>query len=290
LARRNEEEMILALQEELAYAQRIDVRILSEDGMMHRTVLGAAGRVSLYADPERLDRLIAELERQVKAHLAAAGNKGRLLGKAKLNEFLERSERWERTERAKAAVEKMSERQAGRRLDVALRELRKEGNVLKSDVDIFRRNARIAGMNNRESLRQLVNVTKSKAGPAVEFAKRAKIVARNAVRRERAQAEIDAYREEFPDDAEFQWITVSARPCPDCQQLAGSVKKFSEWRAMNLTPGSGSTICGQACRCKLMPLIVADRMFPTVKEFKWDERKAVLLRPSQMRRVKAGRQ
>jgi hypothetical protein len=155
---------------------------------------------------------------------------------------------------------------------------------LKADIKIFQLNAKAAGFTDKEILKQLAAANDSEAGIVDAFAKRVQSVTSAAVQRERVQSEIDAFREEFPDSTDFQWITVSSSPCPDCEARAGTVMPYTDWMMIGV-PGSGQTICGRWCKCRLMPSTVADRMFPTVKSYKWDEETTVLTPMTTMKKL-----
>lgn len=289
MAKKTEKQNIAALADELEEAQRIDARIKSPGGSIATAIDRRATMPTLYSDPKRMDALIDELKQTLDGYVQAAGNRGWSRGKEKLGEFLERSERWERTERQKIAIEKLSDKAAAQRLEVTYRELQKETDILKADIDIFKLNAKAAGFSDKETLQQLVRAAQDEAGPVAGFKARMQRMAEAAVRRERCQSEIDAFREEYPDDTDYQWITVSVKPCPDCQARAGSVMSYSAWMTIG-TPGSGQTVCGRYCLCRLMPMKVAEEMFPTVKQFTWDKDTTVLTPAGVARKLSASQE
>jgi len=49
---------------------------------------------------------------------------------------------------------------------------------------------------------------------------------------------------------EFVWVTVSSKPCPDCDGRAGE-KGTMEYFEMIGTPGSGFSVCQGNCHCQL---------------------------------------
>ena len=57
----------------------------------------------------------------------------------------------------------------------------------------------------------------------------------------------------FPGAKTWTWITVSDdRRCDDCAERHGESRTWEEWEAIGL-PGAGSTVCGDRCRCELVP-------------------------------------
>ena len=284
--KKTEAQNIKALSDQLAEEQAIAVNIRDDEGELHQIVDYYAGLPSLYADPEKVQELIDDLKGELAGYMQDANIRGNLMGKKRLEDFLDASERWQATQKEAMQIAKLSDLQAAKRLDIAYAELEKEGDVLKADINIFKMNASLAGFTDKEIIQQLVKANADDAGLAAGFAKRIKSVSESAVRRERTQSEIDKYREEFPDDSDWQWITVSVNPCPDCQARAGSVLTMTEWMDMGI-PGSGRTICGRFCLCQLYPLKVADEMFPTVKEFKWDLESTVLTTPKEAKVLKS---
>lgn len=279
-----ETQNIAELQDELIKAQKLEARIKAEDNSFSRVIYSYAAKTSIYKDPKRLDALIDELEKELKTLMKEANGIGYLRGKKKMSDFLDASERYERTARQKAVIEKLSAKQAAARLNVSYAELEKQTGILKADIKIFQMNAKLAGISDKEVLKQLVTAAEDKAGIVAGFEKRVKSLADAAVRREAAQSEIDAYREDFKDDTDYQWITISVNPCPDCKARAGTVLPYTEWERIG-TPGAGQTICGPFCLCRLIPAKVSEEMFPTVKEFKWSRESTVLTPMSTMKKL-----
>lgn len=77
------------------------------------------------------------------------------------------------------------------------------------------------------------------------------------------------------DDEEWVWVTVEDnRVCTDCQPRHNQIKSLTEWRALGL-PKAGSTVCGDRCRCMIMPAEFADEELDLNAPIKLD-RKRVL--------------
>jgi len=277
MAKKNEKQNIDALRDELEEAQKITVGIKSKDGVISKVV---SGRLSagLYSDVKRMDALINDLQKELDGRIAKYGNQGWSRGKKKLDEFIDAGMRRDATERRRLQISRLTNKNSAARMDVVYTQLEKEKGILLADIEIFKKNAKIAGFSDKEILQQLVNADKEGVGLVAEFEKRVQKLADAAIRREMSQSEIDAYREEYPDNTVYQWITVSVNPCPDCQARAGAVMSYLEWEKIG-TPGSGQTICGQFCLCRLMPEVLSNEMFPTVKEFTWN-RNTLVLTPS----------
>ena len=276
------------LEAQLIISLEQEQKILADDGrnpyqnIVDKYAVGA----SLYSDPERLQKMIDELKAALKRTLKNARTTGRVLGKNAIEKFLEKSEIRDRTQKALRIINNMNERRAAKRTQLALLELQNKVGVLKSDIAEFKLNSNIAGFTKKETLSQLVFEGKEKAGIAQEFAKKAKRVAVDAVRRERSAAEIDEYRKIAKQNQLWQWIAVSTKPCPDCDARAGRTLPIEQWERMGL-PGSGRTICGRACKCLLMPDNVADERFPNTKAMTFDSKNLVLTTASEERTLKS---
>ena len=52
---------------------------------------------------------------------------------------------------------------------------------------------------------------------------------------------------------EYQWVTVSGRPCYQCEERAGRIEPKEMWEAIGY-PRSGFSVCGSNCKCHLVPL------------------------------------
>jgi hypothetical protein len=279
---------INSLEAELIEMQLLENRLQSIDGRnpIQRIVDFFAVKPSLYSDPKRMKTMITELETYLKTQTKTQNIRGRVLGKSAVEAFMSNSERKNVTQKALALITRSNERQALRRLEVSLMELKKEAAILTADIDIFMANAKIAGFSNKETLAQLVRAAGDKDGIAQGFAKRVKSVTTAAIRRERSSSEIDEFKKVALEDEDWQWITISTKPCPDCEARAGKVMKLHQWEKLGL-PGSGRTICGKYCRCKLMPFSISEERFKTVKVFDFDKNNLVLTTASEERILKA---
>ncbi len=279
---------INSLESELIEIQKFENWLKSDDetNPIQKIVTFFAGKKSLYDDPKRMQKMIDELEKYLAVRAKIANRQARVLGKKALKSFLADSERKTRTQRQLGIITRANARQAKKRLNVAMMELKKNANILKADIEIFKANSKIAGFSTKETLAQLVRAAGDKEGLAQGFAKKVKSVTTAAIRRERSSAKIDEFRKSTPRNAQWQWITVSTKPCPDCEARAGRIMTFREWQKMGL-PGSGRTICGKFCRCEFEPLDMAEDRFKTVKVFDFDKDKLVLTTASEERILNA---
>jgi len=279
------DQQIKEIEDDLIRAQQLDLKFKGDRNAVWTVANAAATRPSYYTNSQKLDKLIGKVRGILNREIAKAGSHGRIMGRNAINRFLDDSERRTRMDRLRNIAKRSSAKRAGLRVDAALTQLNKEAGILKADIDVFKANARAAGFTNKEILDQLIQVGGSKAGPMQAFAKRANAVARDAARRARSQEQIGVLRQDFPRPNDmWQWITVSTKPCPDCSLRAGKVLSWAEWEQIG-TPGSGHTVCGSACKCLLQPIEIAERRFPTVKEFRFDPERGVLTTASEARKL-----
>lgn len=57
-------------------------------------------------------------------------------------------------------------------------------------------------------------------------------------------------------DKQWRWVAVLVNTCPDCLERHNLIKKWADWEEEGL-PRSGATVCGQNCKCVLLPEEVA---------------------------------
>lgn len=50
----------------------------------------------------------------------------------------------------------------------------------------------------------------------------------------------------------YRWCAVLVNTCPDCLDRHNEVQSWQEWENEGL-PRSGATVCGQNCKCVLLP-------------------------------------
>ena len=173
------------------------------------------------------------------------------------------------------AINQLNTRQIARRIDLMKMRIEKETVFFKSQVDEFLLNAKISGRTNKDVLKELIKAAGDKQGLSAGFTKKIKRVAIDAERREAQQRAMMEYRKLAQPGEKYEWITVSSTPCPDCQARAGVILPWDVWEERG-TPGSGRTICGESCKCQLIPETLSEEMFPDAKSFTWDRDKLVL--------------
>lgn len=283
-----ENQSIKFLEQELIDAQILEfnMRAIDKKNIVEKLVTRAAVTSGLYTNQSELIKLSNELKMVLKGYAKQANSTGKILAKKSLDRFLTESETRDITQRKLRLISQATESQAKRRLAVSYLEIDKEIGILKADIDIFKKRSAIAGFTTKDTIKNLIIAAKEKEGFSVGFSKRIKQINVAAVRRERSSAEIAEYEKKALPGEKWQWISISGKPCPDCEARAGRVFSLPEWRKLG-TPGSGRTICNVYCKCKLIPFSVSEDLFPTVKVFDWDTNKQVLTTASEARRLKA---
>lgn len=86
--------------------------------------------------------------------------------------------------------------------------------------------------------------------------------ARNVARQTMRQAQLSAFKAADTRDWDRQfyvWVSVGdKRICDSCHTLHGQVFAMDQWEDIGL-PGAGQTLCGERCRCTLVPTKGTDR-------------------------------
>ncbi len=57
-------------------------------------------------------------------------------------------------------------------------------------------------------------------------------------------------------EKQWRWVAVLVNTCPDCLERHNQIKHWADWEEEGL-PRSGATVCGQNCKCVLLPEEVA---------------------------------
>jgi hypothetical protein len=246
------------------------------------TISKYAVNKTLYEDPAVLLKLKQELQSLLAVIVKRSGEYGKLLGEKALERFISGKEASMEVLRQKRLVSMLTTRQARDRMAVYFMSLEKEINILKADIDIFKLNAKIAGFTNQETLEQLVAAGKDNVGLTAQFEKASEKLAVAAARREAQSKSFDEYRQAAQPGEEWEWITISSKPCPDCIERGGKVLPLETWQGLG-TPGDGRTICGSYCMCQLIPVSISSEMFPDQKSFKYDLKETVLTTAKELR-------
>jgi len=285
---KKELENIKDLEAEIIADLRAEISILADDdrNTINKIINTYNGKSLLYSSPEMLERMIDDLSKALENYIKINNVKGKLLSKKAIEKFISKQETIALTAKKLRLINALSVKKAAQRLKIATMELTKEKNILKSDISIFMENAKLAGFTEKEILSQLVLAGKDKSGLIQGFKTRVKSVTNMAGRREKAASKIDEFLKIASPQEDWQWITVSEKPCPDCELRAGKVMSYNRWLEMGI-PGSGRTICGKFCRCNLIPYNISNELFPTVKVFDVDRKKLVLTTGSEERVLRA---
>ena len=269
------------MEEEFLKLQKIELS-LTGDNTKSKKLLAAYGSLATLYSGKKIDKLIAELEKII-ADLAATGRvRGKVMSLKTMGEYLAKEDKAMHTQRVLDAIDRANSKRAKQRMSFYVMQLNKEKGILQSDIDLYMKRAELAGYSEKEILKQLVKASKDGTGPISQMQKRIEAVERDVLRREASAAEIDEYEKVALPDEKWEWITISVNPCPDCEIRAGTVLTLEDWQDVGL-PGDGRTICRSSCMCKLMPVSVAEDLFPEVKTFNWNKDSGVLTTKAEMR-------
>lgn len=244
-------------------------------GIIDETVQKYANNPAFYTSFAYQNQLLKELKEYLAELTAQTRNAGKLMSKRAMQKFLDSSERAQRTDKALAALDQLSDRQAARRLDIYFADLEKNFGVMRADIEIYKRNATVSGVTAKQSIKDIVQRTKAGETLAFGFNRSAKRVAIDSARREAQESAFEEYRKVAKAKEKWVWVAISGKPCPDCTARAGVVLPLPMWKKKGV-PGSGKTICRASCKCQLIPVSVAEDQLEDIREFKWDKEKTVL--------------
>lgn len=273
---------IANMEDEFLKLQRIEIGLSGENPQLSKAIKKYGTMLAIYKTGKKVDNLIDEINGII-AEIAKTGRvRGKVMSLKTMNEYLAKQDRVMHKQRVLDMIDRLNTKRAKARAKVYTMELAKEKGILQQDIDIFFARAEAAGYTQKEILKQLVRAAEDGTGPLSQFQKRVESVERDVLRREASASEIDEYRKVSQPNEKWEWITISTKPCPDCQIRAGVVMTYDEWNDRGL-PGEGRTICKTSCMCKLMPVSVADELFPEVKTYNWNKKSGVLTTASEMR-------
>ena len=275
------------LEDYFAKLQKIQLNIQDDKSAIDGIVKKYAISPKLYT-VAGISAMRRELEQYLEYITKLTGDTGKLMATKAMERFLKTSELRDITRKQLRIVNQLNARQIKRRIELFKMQINKETTYLKSQIDEFFLNAKISGRTHKDVVKELIKAAGDDKGFGVGFAKKIKRVGIDASRREAQQRAMMEYRKLAMPGELYKWVTVSGSPCPDCSLRAGVVLSWSQWQE-NGRPGDGRTICGFSCNCQLMPETIAEKMFPNIKEFKWDKEKAVLTTASELRTFKAHR-
>ena len=255
------------LEAEIQILFDVELNLKNDRSKLPSTLNSLFALPALYDDQSNLSEVLRELKSFYRVLSERSRDKGKVLGTKQLNRFLDDSERVDRKQRQLRLISQASANQASRQLSTTFARLEKEFDTLKGDIKIFRSRMRDAGFSSKQQLNELARIGAARIGFQRAFTNKMTTLSAAIHRGEQAAGQMDSYLLEIKRDEKFQWITISANTCPDCRARAGKILSFSEWRSIGL-PRTGFTVCDIHCHCQLMPLPMAEKMFPTVKEFK----------------------
>jgi hypothetical protein len=231
---------------------------------------------SFFLSAKAIDKLRKEIIAKQTQWLKETNIKTKTKTIAQIEKTIEQGKLTKALQKELTIAKQISGKRLEQRIDILVAEMERDFNILKSNIDIYFKNAELSGMTKNDILADLIKSAKDSKGAFKNFDKTIKDTTKKALLREQSSAEIDTYIEQYGIDGEWTWITIhSSGICPDCHARAGRTLSYNQWLKMGL-PGSGSTICEQYCRCKLIPEPVATERFPDAKSFSFDKKKLVL--------------
>jgi hypothetical protein len=277
--------IIADLEDYYAKLQRLEIGLSDpENNPINDVILQSVTKKSLYLSGAELVAMRDRLLKAVAAIAKKSGSVGQAMSGKAIDEWLTKEEQSILTAKQLSAVTRMTDREAGLRLKVYQKKMVNEVGVLQSDMETFLLNAAASGRTKQQALEELMRASLNGDGIIQKFQKNASKVAKEASLREAQASAIAQYREVTPPDALWTWVAVSVHPCPDCEARAGNEMTYSEWVDMGL-PGSGRTICMNACRCQLVPSDAASELFDDVRSFTWDKENLVLTTAAEARQL-----
>lgn len=84
--------------------------------------------------------------------------------------------------------------------------------------------------------------------------------AREAIKSTQSRVYTGAAYARYQPDELLVWHAVGSNTCPDCLGRSGTIGTLEGWTARGL-PRRGATVCGSRCRCVLMPLDRAAKLY-----------------------------
>ena len=274
------------LEKYLSTLETIEINFQKETSGIDKIVNAYAVKPGFYMSHGEIVKLRNELELYLLKITPKAGKAGKLLSEKAMEKLLSTSERAEQTEKALAALDKLNARQVARRAELYKKQILKETNYLQADIDEYFLNAKISGRSKKQAVSELIKAAQDKEGLAKGFKKKLKRISIDAARREAQQQNTEGFRKLARPGEDWQWITISSKPCPDCEARAGVILPYNRWVAMGM-PGTGRTICGSSCKCQCAPVSISDKLYPDSKSYNWDKKNLVLTTAGEARTLAA---
>lgn len=112
---------------------------------------------------------------------------------------------------------------------------------------------RIGGMSDEAIFASLMDDAQNSGPVFRKFENDIKRTLFGSVQQASIKGELLTYQDAGLDVTELQWVTFSKKPCPDCDIRDGRTEVPLRWQDVGL-PGTGWSLCGHSCNCRLMPV------------------------------------
>lgn len=130
--------------------------------------------------------------------------------------------------------------------------------VLAADIELFAAELkhavtvrRLGGMSEQAIFNDLLADAQT-AGPVFgKFENTIKRTMYGSIQRASNMGELLTYKAAGLDTKLLQWVAFSKKPCPDCDPRDGRIETPEFWATIGL-PGTGWSLCGHSCNCRLM--------------------------------------
>lgn len=133
-----------------------------------------------------------------------------------------------------------------------------EGATLKSEIPAITLHELVRGMiesgMDKELVKERLLRDLREGGPIFgEFRKQFTSLASQSVELTSSLVTNSIYKSDLPRDMLYKWVMYKAHNCEDCVERSGrDAQTLEEWELEGI-PGSGVTICGLNCGCRLEP-------------------------------------
>lgn len=263
------------MQEHIIKMIELELLLSSADSLLARIIRKFVEGFSYRTKDRSIEVLMVEVNKII-GNIAKYGiNRGKKMAVDTMMEYIKKGSNPIHKSNITVLVDRANRLREEDRMELYEMETKKETESLKADINIFWKHRLLIGLLGNEILKQLIIETRKGEGPIAVFSKRMQTIGANVLRREASASEINEYLKISQPGELWQWITVSSKPCPDCEIRAGVTLPMNEWKSLGL-PGDGRTICRSSCMCKLLPVSIAEELFPDVKTFRWNKSSGVL--------------
>lgn len=268
-------DQIGTMEDEFIKLQKIELGFKKKNSALSAFLLSIGVKASIYDDPRKLRDIISKLDAIITGVAKTGRVRGKVMASKTIKNFLAKAERQVLKESVVKRIERIGIGNSKKRLALYKEQIAAENVRLIAEIKVAKQRLLATGAKAPDVSKEMIKMLLDGRGPIVDFQKRVETIERNTLRREASATEIEEYKKIAVGDEDWQWIAISANPCPDCQIRAGAILSYKQWENQGL-PGDGETICRESCMCKLLPVSVSDELFPDVKQFKWDKESGVL--------------